>query len=520
MTGGAGDRSAGVPEIGREPGAVEFLLAAAATILAALLVGYPSFRVPHWYDDQIQLEALARFVQGETGLVDYLLAPHNDHVLPLYRAWFLVAWRLFGLEPAPWHATIALFQAASGFALFALMRRFSDSPVVPLFASAAWAGAAIGGWDGPLCWIASSLQVPAGAALLAAMACATRGGSPTSRAWATGMGFFLALSVLWMGAMLVVLPIVLVAFALSERGTLGTRSLGRFWLAAGILPVLLVGIPILLASSRARAKVAAPDPLQVVETSRRFVLVALNSVAGLSGSSVDSGFIASVVHPTTGVLLAALLAAVLLRRRIDLRVPFLVGAPAAVMTLAALVARRSFPTEMLLSWGRYRYLPTLALIVGASALLGGVLSGSSRRRRPAVAAGIGVLLGVFLAGQVTLAKRTAGRLLSNLEPVVAEREALRDAIRALSDAGRRQGEPLRFPDGDATIGVVRHSLAHFRTFAVPEARDVSFVPVQTLTDRDRERCREALDSIRTPAGSRLRRILQQAGTDRAVGPGS
>lgn len=515
MTWGAKDVSPG-----RGPGTAEFLVAAAVTILAALLVGFPSFRVPHWHDDQIQLEAVARLVQGETGLVDYLLAPHNDHVLPLYRAWFLAAWRLFGIEPAPWHATIALFQAASGFALFALMRRFSDSAVIPLFASAAWAGAAIGGWDGPLCWIASSLQVPAGAALLAAMVCVTRAGSATSRAWGAAMGCFLALSVLWMGAMLVVLPLVPVAYALSERGTLGTRSLRRFWLAAGILPVLLVGVPVLLASSRARAKVAVPDPVPVVETSHRFVLVILNSIAGLSGKSVDSGVIASVVHPTAGVLLASVLAAVLLRRRVDWRVPLLVGTLATVMTLAALVARRSFPTEMLLSWGRYRYLPTLALIVGAAAILGGILSGSSRRHRPAVVAGIAILLGVYLAGQVTLAKRTAGRLLTNLEPVLAEREALRDAMRALSDAGRRQGEPLRFPDGGVTIGVVRHSLAHFRTFAVPEARDVSFVPAETLTERDRVRCQAALESIRTPVGGRLRRILQEAGTNRGVGPGS
>lgn len=505
------------PRLPREPGPAGRRLlespvaAAVVSLAAAVFVELPYFRVPHWFDDQIHLEAVARLVQGETGLLDYLLAPHNEHVLPLFRAWFLAGWSLFGLEPAPWHASIALFQAASGFALFVVLRRAARSPVVPLLGAAAWAGAAIGGWEGPLCWIGSSLQVPAGAAFLGAMACLTQAGSVRSRAWGAGMSAFLAVAMLWMGAMVVALPVVLAQAALFEREAFRTPSRRRYWLAAGLLPALLVGIPTLVASSRARTGVPVVDPVSLVETSRRFALVTVNSVAGIAGGPVEAGYIASVVHPAAGVLLVAGLAAFLLRRRIDLRAPLLFAGLATAMTVAALVARRNWPAEMLLSWGRYRYLPTLALVVFAVALVGGLLPGGRRGRRAAATAGLVVLLGAYLAAQRSLADRTAGRLLAFLEPFLAERESWREAIRELSRAGSRQGEPLRFPDGTFELGAVRHSLAHFRTFAVGEATGVSFVPPATLTERDRERSLEALGAIRSPAGDRLRRILRDAG---------
>lgn len=189
---------------------------ALALVLLPVAVQRPYARLVHVEDDLDHLQHVADYFSGEKSLVRYLFTPVNEHLLPLWRGWYYVSWRLFGLEPTGWHVTVALIHGLSAAALFVVLRAYTGRLMASVFGAGLWAMAGFGGWDSPVCWIAASHLAFGVAWFLAAMACLTRYRNAGWR-WPALMAACMTLAVLAMSAMWALLPALVAQWWLLER---------------------------------------------------------------------------------------------------------------------------------------------------------------------------------------------------------------------------------------------------------------------------------------------------------------
>jgi hypothetical protein len=355
----------------------------------ALLVQWPYFDALFMEDDFDHASRAHRVWQGSDSWSEYLTTPHNEHWLPAWRLWLAVNLKLFGPMPQPWHLQIAVAQAWSAVCLYVLIRRYTGSIWSAVAAACLWSGAAIGGTESPLIWIAASHLTFGVAWLLTAMVCLSGINHSLSKLWAIGMGISVSLAILSMGTMWLFVPILGLQYWCAERPTNLSSREKAGWLACGLVPYLGLGI---FQFAMVRSVVLIdnhdlPDNyLYAAGTHGTFALRDLLMSARLTanqfGIALAQLFNLPLADHATAVGIAASAVLVWLLAKSSSRLAVLGVALLAIGGYTWLVSfsRLGLSERDLLGQGRYIYLPTMFWTLGLGLLVGVALDAVSLTR--------------------------------------------------------------------------------------------------------------------------------------------
>ena len=213
-----------------------------------------------YYDDAFHLEQCRMIDEGTIDLADYVLLAHGEHLIPVWKLMFCACWFLFGENSAGFHFVVTAFHVGSALLLLAILRRYTTD-LCAAVASVLWAGAAIGGWDGPFLWIAASHLSIGSTFFLGAMFCVARFGDrqdEDGEIWSAAMAVCLMLSLLTMGSLIVLTPALLLQFWLLERTGRESRAVLFRWGICFVVPCLLVAVAHLVCVLPAMQKLDRP----------------------------------------------------------------------------------------------------------------------------------------------------------------------------------------------------------------------------------------------------------------------
>lgn len=340
-----------------------------------------------YYDDQFHLQQCRQIAAGQSTLSSYLLLPHGEHFIPVWKGLFWLCHSTFGESSVAFHLVVTTFHAAAVLILSVLLKKYlSDFSATAV--SLLWATATIGGWDGPFLWIAASHLSVGLTFLLAAMGCLTRFHDRNSQLWAMIGGALLLVGLLTMGALIVLTPALLLQYWLFEHRGATPRRNQLVWLAALTLPCLLVGL------------VHVAYVLPAVERLERPPTNLPAAVRMLSGGYSVScwklfAWTDDAVQWGRGLGLLLLAALVLRSSAAERKISVVFFVLSLSFSVLAYTARSGWDVEHVLTWGRYRYLPTLFWCVVSGCVLATGLRWLSQRRRdlvPWIVAGSGLLL--------------------------------------------------------------------------------------------------------------------------------
>lgn len=311
-----------------------------------------------YYDDEFHLEQSELISRGEISLWDYATLAHGEHLIPVWKLLFYACWSVAGTNSALIHFVVTTFHVVATLLLFSIVRHYVSDRAAAV-AALLWAGTAVGGWDGPFLWVAASHLSIGLTFMLAAMLCLTRVHTARSERWAMAAGLGLLACLLTMGSLLVLTPALLLQFWLFEyRSGMPKRQLTP-WLLAWLLPCMVVGLLHLVWVLPAMEKLDRP---------------AMNVYSGLQ--MLGGGYAASswklfscfgdpvLWGKISGGCLICLL--VLKASQKAQKTGVLFFALSLSFSLLAYMARSGWNVDHVLTWGRYRYLPTLfwCVVVG------------------------------------------------------------------------------------------------------------------------------------------------------------
>lgn len=392
---------------------VRTAVALAVAVGATLLVWSPVVRA-YFYADDIVLLYDAR----NGAPLEFVLAPYGGHVYWTRNALFLVLERLFGPDPLPFFALGLANHVVNVVLLFAVVRTWTDRPILAGFWSTLWGTCPLG--MGTLGWVAAHGQMMVGALVLAllwrAAVLERRGETPGRRdAW-IGVATLVVAATCYgvgVGAALAFPIVVLVLF---PRLAWRTRAIV-------CLPVVLV--PALYLVGQELHVRFATDPMTTVPLGR--LVPYIPDQIALTGHLVAHGFAgllagfllpardlpSALIAGAGALLVLALLAALgfgdaTLRRR-TIAVALIVVAVCGIIAVgrAHMVWFLGGTLAKVASTPRYQYLGPLFL-----ALLAGLLCGSLAQRR--LLAVSGVVAGVlFLAVDARAYRRAFWRVDTN-----------------------------------------------------------------------------------------------------------
>jgi len=353
------------------------LLLAVATIATQA----PGWRSPDYDDDWRHRHKMDQVIRGETTLPQFLFARHNEHLLPLWKAWAYVTYRTWGRHPLPWHMAISLAHFVGTVALVIVLR-LTMGMLHAVTAGFLWAGAALGNFDAPHVWVAASHATFGVTFWLVASAAAT---GFASRVWPLAL---LGVTAAWMAALgSMVALVVLTPALLFQLWRFEFPRIARapFRKACFLIAVLLP------ASAGIFAQVVAPPdvedahrnaPRSASVAAAGTGLVFLASLGNMVlppsvmlGTSQDHAWHALVAAPRVawiGAVAAVAMIAVVWRRRREWKAQrsmivwaFLAAVPWTV--LACYSSSDDTPLQ-LASHGRYRLPATLFWAVAVSSL--------------------------------------------------------------------------------------------------------------------------------------------------------
>ena len=304
-----------------------------------------------YYDDGYHLEQAEFISRGEISLTDYATRPHGEHLIPVWKVMFYGCWSAFGESSVAFHMFVAVLHTVSAFLLLGLIREYASERSA-IIAAVLWAGAAIGGWDGPFLWIAASHLSVGVTFFLAAMLCVTRYRHDRSSLWAILMSVCLLTSLLTMGSLIVLTPVLVLQYLLFERQSAGAIQRDIRWLVGWAVPCVIVGILHLVWVVPAMEDLNRP-PVDV--------WAGLQMLGGGYAASSWNLLFWAGSAVTWGRLAGAILIAALMlgtdRRAQKLCLLFF--SLSFCFSVLAYMARSGWVVEHVLMWGRYRYLPTL-----------------------------------------------------------------------------------------------------------------------------------------------------------------
>lgn len=373
-------------------------------LVVACIVQWPYRSAYHVSDDRY-LQFLVGILQtGRIGWVSYLFQPLEGHFVPFWKLIYFVQWRVYGLDPVPWHINITLVHVASVCLLYWLLERYLKSWPAALFGATIWAAAAIGRWDNPFSWLATG-QIPWSTMwLLSAMVCQSLAVENNRRRWILGGTLCYAAAVLTWGASLalgLVLPLQLLLLEPVERGSNHKRSVFIYWVASFcVLSAVTVTalIPQMMASETQRSVPEFAEcmsrivgQLSVTFASSTVWGYATDSTVGLTPKRIAAGVVFLLVFllPTANRRLLAVF----------------VGLTLVHLALVN-VFRADVGIQAALGWGRYLYFATMAWAVVAAVALDALLRlvRSSAALWLIVAAGC--LIPFYVAHQYVIASDT------------------------------------------------------------------------------------------------------------------
>lgn len=375
------------------------------TVVVALIVILPFvvqavyFDGGFYYDDEFHLEQSELIARGEISLWDYVTLAHGEHLIPIWKLIFYGCWTVADTNSILIHLVVTAFHVAASLLLLLIVGRYASGHGAAITALL-WAGAAVGGWDGPFLWVAASHLSVGVTFLLAAMFCLTRFRSEDSYQWAIGMSLCLLACLLTMGSLLVLAPALLLQFWLFEHQPGRPKKQLITWLCAWLLPCAIVGLLHVIWVMPAMEQLDRP---------------AMNIYAGLQ--MLGGGYAASswnlfswVGNPvlwgkiTGGCLIAALLLKTSQKAQ---KTALLFFGLSLCFSVLAYMARSGWDVSHVLTWGRYRYLPTLFWCVVLGLVLEQVAVWIGQQRKDLLPWAAPLALTVFVFSQWRIAADSA-----------------------------------------------------------------------------------------------------------------
>lgn len=128
------------------------------------------------------------FTREEFWYSDAGFLPHYRNYRPLILVWYWADYHLFGLNPAPWHASVVLVHLLAVWLVFKVCRRLADDSTSALLAAAAFALTPV--HVAAVVWMAASGFVFATAFVLAAFYLIMPRAADTARNWAIAIAFY------------------------------------------------------------------------------------------------------------------------------------------------------------------------------------------------------------------------------------------------------------------------------------------------------------------------------------------
>jgi len=492
-------------------------IAPLSLIALALLTQASYFSAGFIEDDRQHLGGAGHALAGHSSVRQYILLPHNEHVLPAWRVWYYSTWRLFGMQPLPWHVAIALSHALGAVALWGVLRRYLDFPLAAWLGAALWAGAAIGYPENPLVWIAASHLAFAVDWLFVAMYCATKIDRPHAWLWATAMGLAATWAVLWMGAVIVLIPVIAVQVLWLSPEITRRRQLAWLSVLAGVMLLtgLIQSVLLRMYATRQIEPLSSLRPLVALVKVCVQVVGAASSVAGFTlnvealpaGAELDpltglGGFLRdnlmTLILP--GLLGMAAVGAIVVwggaRRRRVLLWGFL---PALIYFSLLHVARGNLPLATIAMWGRYYFLAVSAWCIAVALLVDLLLERAAPEDRRFYLWVVLLLFGAQWWGQFNLARGAVTEFAAK-EAKNHEYDAPRDELlRALSAAAQAEQRPLRAAEMMIYDPPFLQHLSRYIEYRFPEGLPgFQIVPGQTVREEDLANLLGTLQKIDAP----------------------
>ncbi len=377
---------------------------AAWFLLVACIVQWP-YRAAYHVSDDHYLQFLVGLLQTDRiGWASYLFQPLEGHFVPLWKLIYFAQWKVYGLNPTPWHFNITLVHVIGACLLYWLLGRYLKSWPAALFGATIWAAAAIGRWDNPFSWLATG-QIPWSTMwLFAAMGCQSLAIETNSRRWKIFGTVCFGAAVLTWGAALalgLVLPLQLWLLESSETETSRRRSVLVYWTGSFcvLLAITLAALaPQMMTSDTQRSvpEIGEYFSRTLGQCSVTFATLTgwaytTDPTAGLTGKLIATGLVFLIV---------------LMLPNANRRVLAVFVALALVHLTLVNVFRADVGIEAALGWGRYLYFATLAWAVVAAVALDAILRLARGAAVWWLVVAAGCLLPLYVAHQFAIASDT------------------------------------------------------------------------------------------------------------------
>ncbi len=361
----------------------------------SLLVQFSYLHIGHVWDDIRHLGLIGEIALGRLSWMEFFLRFHNEHFIGLWKVWYLLTWQLSGTNPIGWHIGITLGHSFSAIFLYLTLRHFAlDSPI-PAVASFAWAGAAIGRWDNPLLWIAASHLSFAIMWLMAATWCMTKCREERGWYWwAIAMAASVTAAICTMGVTALMTVSLMVQFVWLHQGMKLPAPKRGVWFLAWFVPFACGTIWQVYVLSRAHLPTTAGQETVTIGGMLQGTMTLFSVALGhlFSGLIWDTQAWGVALPVLVG---AAAWAVVAYDSRLR-NVTILLFLTCAAYTVVVARARANMPPDVLASFGRFLYVPTLSwcvvIAVAATSLVQRVVLKPSLRFPLSMALACGYLI--------------------------------------------------------------------------------------------------------------------------------
>jgi hypothetical protein len=409
-------------------------IVSALSIVLAVILYFPTFRLPFAYDDVDYINLGARLLAGEMSVLDALFTPHSEHLVAGCRALFFPYLYFFGLDAFAWRVFIVIVHALSAVFLAILARRYAGSTRAGIATAIVYIGAC--GFSAMWIWFPTGATVPLMMLLLNAAAAllAWRDHLTVRRFVAAGL-VILALLTESAFAPMALFPALIDEY---ERRRAGQRRIG--WFSIATLLSIAGAFVLVTVIFRNASGVVSINPWAGLPRAA-FLLVAapfrffFPGISVISSSVARVAILVAVVGTTIAAVVLALLVALWRRRVPPLATIAVLALPGAlgVLTLIGL-GRWNFSWQTLYDTDRYFF----PLMIPLSLLAGAIAGSISFDGWPRLARAL-VLTCVAIAVFGELALQRRAMLAPIPRPVYAKHDArfasLQRLMNLLNDAG-------------------------------------------------------------------------------------
>ncbi|HEX7809642.1 MAG TPA: hypothetical protein VF608_12975, partial [Thermoanaerobaculia bacterium] len=378
------------------------LVVSALSIALAVILYFPTFRLPFAYDDVDYINLGSRLLAGEITILDALFTPHSEHLVAGCRALFFPYLHVFGLDAFVWRVFVVIVHALSAVLLAILARRYAGSTRAGVATAITYLGAC--GFSAMWIWFPTGATVPLMMLLLnAAAALLAWRDHLTLRRVAAAFLIILALLSESSFAPMALFPALIDEY---ERRRAGQRRIG--WFSIATLLSIAGAFVLVMVIFRNAAGVVSINPWAGLPRAA-FLLVAAPFRFFFPGISVISTTVArvailvAVVGTTIAATVLALLIALWRRHVPPLATIAVLVLPGAlgVLTLIGL-GRWNFSWQALYDTDRYFF----PLMIPLSLLAGAIASSISFDGWPRLARALLLTcIAIAVAGELALQRR-------------------------------------------------------------------------------------------------------------------